>query len=251
MLHSIFTKQYFLLLLILLCQEVSSQEDSRAWLNLKGDVKSLRQMKYQVTEDSLIRESGDYGRFENTVFIYIAQQMLLDNSFVFFSEEGRILRWADLNQDNDTTIHFEAIYDDGCNLPKELNFLDRKKRLLMRAGYEVDSMHNFSAVHFEGTSSQLIRNPEHRIISQTIQAEHDETSLSYEYFDDGTVIMQLSDKDGIIFTLTNEFNQQGDFVFDGRYKYKYEYDHKDNWISKTGYYNEAPVIKFTREITYY
>jgi len=242
-------KQITLIFWTIISLNSYSQHDSRAWLNLKGEIKSLRQVKYTITNDSLSQESSDKKRFEDVLFMSIGQQLLIDNSFIRFSKSGIIEYWAELNNLNDTILTLRFFYDYAL-LPSKIEFI-RGENVVMTAHYEIDNSSNFVRVNMDNISSLIQRDKDMRVLSEILTHNNDTTKLTYTYHDDGTVDIQMFYRAELMYSISNKFNQNGDFEFDGKYKFQYTFDNFGNWITKTGFINETPIIKYIREIEYY
>ncbi len=61
----------------------------------------------------------------------------------------------------------------------------------------------------------------------------------------------MFDGEELMYSMSNKFNNSGDIEFDGRFNFQYTFDNIGNWITKTGFNNDIPVIKYVREIEYY
>jgi hypothetical protein len=242
-------KHITLIFLTIISLNSYSQNDSRDWLNLKGEIKSLRQIKYNITEDNLAQVSSDKRRFGDIIFMSIGQQLLIDNSFLRFAKSGIIEYWTELDNLNDTILSLKFFYDNKL-LPSKIEFY-RGENVTMTVHYEIDNSGNFVGVNLDNMSSLIQRDKDMRVISETLTRNADTTKLTYKYNDDGTVDIQLFDGDELMYSMSNKLNQNGDFEFDGRYKFQYTYDNIGNWITKTSYIDETPVIKYIREIEYY
>jgi hypothetical protein len=242
-------KQIVLIFITILSLNSYSQTDSRDWLNLKGEVKSLRQVKYNVTEDNLSQASSDRKRFGDILFISVAQQLLIDNSFIRFSKSGIIESWTELNEMNDTILFLEFFYDNKL-LPSKVDFF-RGENISMTVHYGIDNSGNFSGVNMKYMNSLIQRDKDMRVISETLSRDGDTTKLTYTYQNDWTIEMQLFDGEELMNSISYKLNQNGDFEFDGRFKFQYTYDNIGNWITKTGFLEETPVVKYIREIEYY
>ena len=242
-------RKLLLLLVLSLSINAYSQYNSRSWLNLKGEVKSLKQTKYQVGIDTLIPEKSDLNRFDEMIFMSLGQQLLLDNSFLIFSEAGRIDKWVELDSQGDTLIELKVTYADKL-LPNKLQFL-KKHNVTKTVEYETDSLGLFATIQTKEIQLKISRDYKSRVISEIINVGDEQTKLIYEYLKDGTVRVHMIKNEALKNTLENTLNENGDFEFDGEYRYKYIYDKNSNWTSKTGYSENRPRIKFIREITYY
>jgi hypothetical protein len=226
-----------------------SQYNSRNWLNIKGEVKSLRQTKYQVGIDTLILEKSYLNRFDEMIFMSIGQQLLLDNSLLIFSRDGRVDKWVEFDNQNDTLIELKLTYADKL-LPNKLQFL-KKHMVTKTVEYETDSLGLFATIQTGELQLKISRDYKSRVISEIINVGDEQTKLIYEYLKDGTVRVHMIKNETLKNTLENTMNENGDFEFDGEYRYKYIYDKNGNWTSKTGYSENRPRIKFIREIDYF
>ncbi len=172
-------KQILLILFEIIVLNTYSQNDSREWLNLKGEVKSLRQIKYHVTEDSVIQESSDKRRFGDVLFMSIGQQLLIDNSFILFSKSGQIKHWSEIDNNNDTITNLNFFYDNKL-LPFKIEFV-RGENISMTVNYELDNSGYFIGVNLDNISSQILRDEFKKVISEKLIRNSDTTTLKYEY----------------------------------------------------------------------
>lgn len=242
-------KQIILIFLTIMSVNVYAQKDSRDWLNLKGAVKSLHQIKYTVTNGNWVQASSDINRFGNIFFMSIAQQLLIDNSLIRFSESGTIEYWAELNEKNDTLVNLNFYYNKKL-LPSKIGF-DQGGIETKAVYYEIDSSGNFIGVNMDNMSSSIQRNYTMKVLSDALTRNNVTTKLVYTYHDDGTVDIELFDGENLLNSKSNKISPNGDIEFDGRYTYQYTYDAVGNWITKTGFKNETPIITYRREIEYY
>ncbi|MBN1117770.1 MAG: hypothetical protein JXA77_11230 [Bacteroidales bacterium] len=242
-------KQMTLIFFVIISLNSYSQNDSRGWLNLNGEIKSLRQVKYNISDDNLIQISSDKRRFGDVLFMSFGQQLLIDNTFIRFSKSGMIEYWTELDDLNDTILTLKFFYDNAL-LPSKIEFI-RGENVGMTASYVIDNSGNFVGVNMDNISSLIQRDKDMRVISETLTRDSDTTKLTYKYHDDGTVDIQMFDGDELMYSISNKFNQNGDFEFDGRFNFQYTFDNFGNWITKTGFLDETPVIKYIREIEYY
>ena len=242
-------RKILLLLILSLSINAYSQYNSRNWLNLKGEVKSLRQTKYQVGIDTLIPDKSDLNRFDEMIVMSLGQQLLIDNSLLTFSKSGSINKWFEFDNQDDTLIELKLTYADKL-LPNKIQFL-KKHTVTKTVEYEIDSAGLFSLIETQDMQVKISRDYKLRVISEIINLGEEQTKLIYEYLKDGTIRVHIIKNESLKNTLENKFNVNGDFEFDGKYTYKYNYDKNGNWSTKTGYSDSRPRIKFIREITYY
>jgi hypothetical protein len=239
-----------LLLIILVLQcNVNAQYNSRDWLNLKGNVESLRQTKFKIGPDTLLSESSDLGRFEEMIFMSIGQQLLIDNSFLKFSKNGIIERWLEFNSYGDTLTELKFTYVDKL-LPVEMRFL-KKHTITNTVMYVIDSTGLFESIETKNIQVKITRDFKNRVISEIISLGEEQTKFIYEYLNDGTIRIHMIKNEALKNTLENTLNKNGDFEFDGKYTFKYKYDSNGNWITKTGFIDSRPTVKFVRKIEYY
>ena len=241
-------KQLILLLCTFLIQNLIAQTNSREWLNLKGDVKSIRQIAYKAIDDTVEMQGSRMDSFEDLIFIYPGAQLLIDNSYIEFTPSGKISKWTEFNWQGNTMGELILKYKKYF-MPIEIEVI-RAEQELLKAKFYFDSNGLVNCIIIENNKCFIKRDDKSRIIEEKILSNNDTSIIFYEYFDDG--IFNLNYNTGYsIITRENRLNKQGDFIFDGRYNFTYIYDNHGNWIEKKCYYGKKLTDKYIRIIIYY
>jgi hypothetical protein len=245
----IIMKQIITLILLTLNLNIYSQNNSLEWFNLKSEVKSIRQSKFEIKNEMSAMRGSDFRRFEDIIFLSIAQQLLIDNSYIEFSNDGKIEKWFDFNENNEICNELKFYYSDHFVLDKIEILSGKKIKFTVNYQFDPNGLNNF--IEMKGVKSIISRDSASKIILEKISKDLEVINVSYTYRDDGIVQLHMYDGKSLEYTLENKFNDNLDFIFDGRYNYEYEYDVHGNWISKSGFLDNECVIKYNREIQYY
>ena len=216
---------------------------------LRGNVSSIRQLKYQVIGkniDSLLIKKGKFLEFDSTGTITYSESHKSDPSiFKYttyeFQENG--IQCKEFNSLDSSLTGIQEITFDKFGNKTKCKLFSPSREHIMTFKYEFDKYNKMN---------WIIEDPHNQQVE----------CFRYGYNKRGERIeqRQLTEKGELKYLWNYEFNLHSDCIKESKYnpskkiistiEYTYIYDEHNNWISKIQYTDGLQTLHSKREITY-
>lgn len=281
-----------LLLITILTSCISNQKNNKIGseinadndlgkLNLKGNVKSIKQISYKAFDIFGELQKGEVNNVGNSCFYLTFNENGNEIEKIYYNSDGTVDdKWITKYDEEGNEIENNNFTSDGSLLFKLIHKFDNKGNRIESNTYNSDGSINSNSTHKYDEKENYIESISH--ISDGYSAKKE----TYSYDDKGNVIEKNGyEADGSIrfkflfhyddkgnkiedSYITSDYTTNSTFKFDNKgnvieelesinksesikNKYTYEYDEKDNWIKKVVYKNLTPTVMLERDIVYY
>ncbi len=218
--------------------------------NLKGNVKSFREIKFLAVDNFSIISNG-----EKIKHIY--------NKEVLFNLDGNKIEQNDYIPDGTLTNRTVFLYQKDQLV--EYNNYDSQGVLFGTGKYETDESGRVHRLNYKTTDgrynwSEAYQYDSHGNLSEVKRFKTEEVIDSKEVysFDENSNVKESEFYKGGKLISKNDYNydEEGNFNElkfgnNSTYRYEYNYDEKGNWIKQIAFENDNPSGILTREIEYF
>ena len=256
MIRILFSISLLIFSLSIYSQDYLIDKDSRDWLNLKGDVKSVRQTKFSLDSDGKEKpRKTNARRIGDVLFALYSENFILDNSLIKFSEDGKIIEWLEYNDYGSVSDTFNIQYVSKSLIPNYI-LNTRQGDTLFLVSYTYDKKNR--RINAQYQDSYLLLTADYRYpkkdnyIINEFHQESDTSYLNYVELSSDTYLSVFMDSHRDTMRVdTMTFNDKFDLIAKGYMDFKLKYDENGNWIERQEIYNGHVNFIFRREIEYY
>jgi hypothetical protein len=256
MIRILFSLSLLTFSLSIFSQDYLIDKDSRDWLNLKGDVRSIRQTKFSLDSDGKEKpRKTNVRRIGDVLFALYSENFILDNSMIKFSEDGEIIEWLEYNEYGSVTDTLNVQYDSKSLTPNRI-LNTRRGDTLFLISYTYDKKLRRINTQYQDsyrllTADYSYPKNENYVVNEFHQ-ESDTTYLNFVKLSSDTYLSVFIDSPGDTMRVdTMIFNNNFDLISKGYMDFKLKYDENGNWIERQEIYNGNVNFLFRREIEYY
>ena len=250
-------------------------------MNLTGQVKSIKQVSYGITESNgkIIRDStGVFSFTPVRLFTFDRNgnltETLEDHSngnifrhFYKYDPDGKEIENIVYKPDGSIQERTFARYDEIGNKTEEeySGFVNQKRTfkyndkgyLVEENIYEYERKSNWKTIYTYDKKGNQIEQNHYRPngqLNKNIACKYDDKGNQIElkqHNPSGKLLNKSTFKYDERNNRTEEIHYNPDGTIYSSNTYKYEYDDQNNWIIQVSYENVKPIIKVEREIEYY
>ena len=231
--------------------QIIEKENSWDFFNLKGKIKSIRQLEYeysngQLSKSRLNHEGGN-------LLVSFSENLILDNSLVKFSNSGLVTEWIEFNEYNVPSDTILVKYKNNLKIPISIS-LFKYNHIIFAISYDYDEKNRIVKANYKDSEYDMYvrysyKDNYHNIID-TFFNDNDTVVFNFKKLNNNTYLTNLS-KGSIRNTDNLMINNQFDVIKMTYKTMEYSYDDNGNWIEKKELFENNVQRVCRRKIEYY